>query len=289
MLEHATKSWGRLSWGVLVSVLLHLSIGAVLWASLFFEPAPVPKENIEVKLVQPPQPVPKQAPQPKSPPETARAPAPSNLEFGAAPAKTGQKATDKELPPVVKQAPVAEPEKPVDQVKTETKSSAGEPEDPNKQVTPDGIKVAKALEQKPAEPSDPVKPETSQRSNDRAPVKQLFSEESLASLRVRQTARKMSPRDRIMQLCSIEALEQVRNKLPGSFPDLLVPFGRSGGAISDYGLNASGGAFRSKSNWYNLDFKCTVDSSRSKVVTFSFAIGKAVPKSDWNARRLIVD
>jgi len=85
------------------------------------------------------------------------------------------------------------------------------------------------------------------------------------------------------------ALEQVRNKRPGSFPDLLVPFGRSGGAISDYGLNASGGAFRSKSNWYNIDFKCTVDSSRSKVVTFSFTIGGAVPRSDWNARRLIID
>lgn len=289
MLEHATKPWVRLGRGVLVSVLLHLSIGAVLWTSLFFEPAPVPKESIDVKLVPPPQPAPKQAPQPKTAPETARAPAPSNLEFGAATAKTGQKTTDTELPPVIEQAPSAEPEKPVDQVKTETKSPAGEPEDPRKQVTPDGIKVAKALEQKPADPSKPVKSETSRKSNDPAPVKQLFSEESLASLRVRQTARKMSPRDRIMQLCSIEALEQVRNKRPGSFPDLLVPFGRSGGVISDYGLNASGGAFRSKSNWYNLDFKCTVDSSRSKVVTFSLVIGKAVPKSDWNARRLIVD
>ena len=290
MLEHATEPWRRVYWGVLVSVALHLSIGLLLLTGLSFEPAPVPKEDIEVKLVPPPPSKPKQESQPKTPPEPAIASTPSNQAFGAATAKTEQKAIDKELPPIVKQVPSAEPEKPVDQSKTETKLSTGEPKDPKKQVTPDGIKaVAKALEQKPAEHPEPEKPEVSQKSNDSAPAKQVFSEESLASLRVRQTARKTSPRDRIMQLCNIEALEQVRNKRPGSFPDLLVPFGRSGGAISDYGLNASGGAFRSKSNWYNIDFKCTVDSSRSKVVTFSFTIGGAVPRSDWNARRLIID
>lgn len=91
---------------------------------------------------------------------------------------------------------------------------------------------------------------------------------------------------RILQLCNIEALEQIRHQRPEDFPDILVPFGPSGGFIGKEQIDASGGAYRSKGNWYDVDFKCKVDLETVEVTSFSFAIGNIVPKTAWKSRRL---
>lgn len=293
MLDYATKPWKRLNSGMLASAVLHLSIGLLLWIGLSFDPTPAPPENIEVKLVPPPpapepakaaQPKPQQAPPP--PPPAGGSPA-----FSAATAKVEQKTDEKELPPVT--SPEATPEPDSTEPKPEPEKAA-EPEKPKeaeKPISPDG--TIPAPEEKPRpEPkksAEPAKPKAVEKLSSLAPAKQLFSEESLSSFRVRQSARKMTARDRIKQLCTIEALEQVRRQRPGTFPDLFVPYSRSGEGLSDYALNASGGAFRSKGDWYNINFKCTVDNSRSKVISFSFAVGGSVPRSEWGGRGLLID
>jgi hypothetical protein len=290
MFEYATKPWRGLNPGILVSVALHIFIGLLLWTGLSFETVPAPKESIDVKLVPPP--LPEAAAKPRPQPAPAPPPSGGSPAFGAATAKTEQKVPEKEAPPVTTPETAkaesseekSEPEKPAEAEKPK------EPETPEKQ-SPDGMKPipAQRPEPKKAEPTDPAAARARETARNLAPAKELFSEESLSSFRVRQSARKLSARDRIMQLCTIEALEQVRRQRPGSFPDLLVPFGHSGGRISDYGLNASGGAFRSRGDWYNISFRCTVDNSRSRVVSFSFSVGDQVPRSDWNGRGLLID
>ncbi|MDI7860937.1 DUF930 domain-containing protein [Rhizobiaceae bacterium n13] len=120
-------------------------------------------------------------------------------------------------------------------------------------------------------------------------AKSIYSTKMLADPRVKQALGRLPPERRIVQLCSIEALEQIRRSRANSFPDLLVPFGISRGLIEDHVLNATGGAYRSHSNWFNVDFRCEVDADTTRIVAFSFNIGSAVPKSEWPARRLIVD
>ncbi|MDP9633484.1 UNVERIFIED_ORG: DNA polymerase III gamma/tau subunit [Ensifer adhaerens] len=117
-------------------------------------------------------------------------------------------------------------------------------------------------------------------------AEELFSAKSIADPRVKQAMGQLPVKKRILQLCNIEALEQIRHQRPDDFPDILVPFGPSGGFIGKEQIDASGGAYRSKGNWYDVDFKCKVDLETVEVTSFSFAIGNIVPKTAWKSRRL---
>ncbi|MCA1442622.1 DUF930 domain-containing protein [Ensifer sp. IC4062] len=120
------------------------------------------------------------------------------------------------------------------------------------------------------------------KSDELVMAKELFSPNALSNPRIKQALGKLPVKARIAQICSIEALEQIRNQRPGAFPDMLA----RAGTISTSAVTAIGSAYRSKANWYNVDFKCEVDPDATTVVSFSFAIGGAVPKSEWNARQL---
>ncbi|MHC1550867.1 DUF930 domain-containing protein [Phyllobacterium sp. K27] len=286
--EYAAKPWKRLKFGLPFSLALHLLIGLLLWNGLSFETMPAPKETIDVKLVPPPAPSsePVEKSQLKPPSAPAQPPAGGSPAFAAATAKTEPKTAEKELPPIAAQES-SEPDNADDETKPEKPAKAEKSQEQEK--SPEGLKPASEEKPRPeakeAITAEPAKPKANEKVNNPTPVKELFSQEALASFRVRQSARKMSARDRIMQLCTIEALEQVRRQRPGSFPDLLVP----GGRISEYSFNTSDGAFRSRGDWYNINFKCTVDNNRSKVVSFSFAVGDSVPRSDWSSRSLLID
>lgn len=117
-------------------------------------------------------------------------------------------------------------------------------------------------------------------------AKELFSAKSIADPRVKQAMGQLPVKKRILQLCSIEALEQIRNQRPRDFPDMLVPFGPSGGFIGKEQIDASGGAYRSKGTWYDVNFKCKVNLETVEVVSFSYAIGGVVPQATWNSRKL---
>lgn len=117
-------------------------------------------------------------------------------------------------------------------------------------------------------------------------AKELFSAKSIADPRVKQAMGQLPVKKRILQLCSIEALEQIRNQRPEDFPDMLVPFGPSGGFIGKDQIDASGGAYRSKGDWHDVNFKCKVNLDTVEVVSFSYAIGGIVPKASWQQRRL---
>lgn len=118
---------------------------------------------------------------------------------------------------------------------------------------------------------------------------ELFSAKSITDPRVKQVMGQLPVKKRILQLCSIEALEQIRHQRPKDFPDMLVPFGPSGGFIGKDQIDASGGAYRSKGNWYDVDFKCKVDLETVEVVSFSYAIGGIVPEMTWKSRKLPTD
>lgn len=117
-------------------------------------------------------------------------------------------------------------------------------------------------------------------------AKELFSAKSIADPRVKQAMGQLPVKKRILQLCSIEALEQIRNQRPEDFPDMLVPFGPSGGFIGKEQIDASGGAYRSKGTWHDVNFKCKVNLETVEVVSFSYAIGGVVPQASWKSRKL---
>jgi hypothetical protein len=137
-------------------------------------------------------------------------------------------------------------------------------------------------------PTDRPRPETSVMVQ----ATHLQSAKVLAdprSAKARKTLGQLAPSERIVQLCNIEAMEQVHLWKPALKPDFLVAYAMADTEVSGQELKADGGAFRSKSRWYNIGYTCAVTPDLSQVVSFAFAVGSEIPKSDWADHNLSAD
>ncbi|MDR6634741.1 outer membrane biosynthesis protein TonB [Phyllobacterium sp. 1468] len=315
-MQHYKKPWR--GWGALVSVALHLSVAFLLLFRLTEALPKPPEETIKVEVVPPAPPKPPEKSQNK-PAESKPQPAaplspPPPQAFQSALAKTDEKVIEPQLPPEEQEAPQSADSTPQDaspaKPQTETKPpaekapSATQPDlpkldlpvtdrgdVPRKDEAPTAQQVAdaKALAQSQKAPAQ-NKPAESKSGKQKplklARAKKLFSPDALSDPRVRQAIGNLPINRRIMELCNVEAMAQVRNQRPDA--DLLA-YSPSSRTIASGTLSSRVGAFRNRSNWYNLDFKCQVDAAAMEVVSFSFGIGNAVPRSDWPARKLPVD
>ncbi|MEM5473877.1 DUF930 domain-containing protein [Hoeflea sp. AS60] len=147
-------------------------------------------------------------------------------------------------------------------------------------------------EPKPAEPAKPaakvIEPPADPRPADNAPasdnglpgVRQLSSSVNTGRA-VATTAMRNMPRDaRGSQLCTTELREQLRRAPEPYQPELLPSYRLPGGNV----LSVPKAAFRARGIWYDLNFRCTVDADALRVVDFTFKVGNAIPRSQWQAR-----
>jgi hypothetical protein len=312
-MQHYKKPWK--GWGAVASVALHLSVASLFLFRLTEALPKPPEENIKVEVVPPPPPKPSEKTQDKpaeSKPQPAPPPSPPAAQaFESAMAKTDEKVSEPQLPPA-QEAPQstdstlqdASPAKPETQPPADKAPSAAKPDlpkldlpvtdrgdVPRKDEAPTAQQAAdaKALAQseKATAQKKPAEPKSSKQKPPRlTQAKKLFSPNALSDPRVRQAIGNLPRNQRILQLCGNEAMHQVRNQRPEA--DLLA-YSPSGRTIASGTLNSREGAFRNRSNWYNLDFRCQVDAAAMEVVSFSFGIGNPVPRSDWPARKLPVD
>jgi Domain of Unknown Function (DUF930) len=84
------------------------------------------------------------------------------------------------------------------------------------------------------------------------------------------------------RLCLTELREQLLHALPPFFPDILPSQGLNNGTI----IEIPNAAFRADRQWYNLSFRCEVDTDATKVMSFAFNVGGPVPPSEWKRRGL---
>ncbi|WP_275783766.1 DUF930 domain-containing protein [Pararhizobium gei] len=120
---------------------------------------------------------------------------------------------------------------------------------------------------------------------DLKPARKLYSADALSDPRVRQALGKLSRERRIVQMCMVEALEQIRRDRPETPPmGLFFDPQKQGSPFSGNSLTATRGAFRSANGWYDIDFRCTVTQAADGISAFSYSIGGAVPPNEWQAR-----
>lgn len=92
--------------------------------------------------------------------------------------------------------------------------------------------------------------------------------------------------ERLVQLCSIEAIEQIRRARPEFDPDTVVAYAMADMAMRDGALIADGAAFRSRREWYEVHFSCAAASDFSAVERFEFSVGEFIPHDQWEAHYL---
>ncbi len=113
-------------------------------------------------------------------------------------------------------------------------------------------------------------------------AQRLFSQ-SATGAQVATTAMGNIPREvRAGRLCTTELREQLRAGSPPYFPDLLPTYPLEHGNVLDIPM----AAFRVRGQWVDLSFRCTVDSQATRVMSFAFRVGMAIPRSEWAGRGL---
>jgi len=92
--------------------------------------------------------------------------------------------------------------------------------------------------------------------------------------------------DRMVQLCGIEAMEQVHAWDTRLLPDSVVAYAMAEAKIGTHEVVAEGGAIRSEKRWFNIEYRCELAPDLSRVVAFAFRLGEPIPRSGWEEHNL---
>ena len=120
---------------------------------------------------------------------------------------------------------------------------------------------------------------------------QLFATSILkepSSAKIRKTLSTFADSEKLVQLCNMEGLEQIRRANPKFNPDVLVSYAMSDTTVEGMTLIADGGAFHTGKSWYAIRLRCTVSPDYGGVDDFQFAIGVPIPRNEWGSHNLPV-
>ncbi|WP_244482880.1 DUF930 domain-containing protein [Mesorhizobium sp. Root102] len=88
--------------------------------------------------------------------------------------------------------------------------------------------------------------------------------------------------ERMVQLCNLEAMDQIRRWRTDYQPERVVPYATAEEKIDGTMIAANGAAFRSRRNWYGLKFRCQLAGDGESVVGFEFLVGDLIPREKWD-------
>lgn len=117
----------------------------------------------------------------------------------------------------------------------------------------------------------------------------MLSGKTLADPRSREAREilaQLADDERMVQLCNMEAMDQIHHWRQDFRPDRLVAYAKADTKISGDILQAEGAAFRSEGRWYDLKFTCELAPDHATVAAFEFLVGDAVPTDEWEIYNL---
>lgn len=287
-------------WALPVSVAVHLSIVALV---IFGLPVsllqPEEEQAVEVELV-PPEPQEEakaEPPPPEKPqepePETPEEPEQAAEEKPPPPGDDGQQPAPEVISPVFqfgeKDAGPRQaldgnsPEEGSASPEAEREAEKPEPAQPpaltadgsENQLPPPGEPEAAA-----PDPEDAAKAEEGAEPKE---AERLYSQQATGDVIATSAMGRLPRGVRGGRLCVTELREQLRNTWPPYFPDLLPSFRLDEGTVV---IDAQKAAFRVGGEWYDLSYRCEVDTDATKVVGFAFRVGDLLPPSERERRNL---
>ncbi|WP_245278947.1 DUF930 domain-containing protein [Mesorhizobium loti] len=114
---------------------------------------------------------------------------------------------------------------------------------------------------------------------------EMLSAKTLADPRSRQARADLATfasDERMVQLCNLEAMDQIRRWRADFQPERVVPYATAEEKIAGTTIAANGAAFRSSRNWYGLKFKCQLAQDGESVIGFEFLVGDPVAREKWD-------
>jgi len=158
---------------------------------------------------------------------------------------------------------------------------------------PADAKPEPVLPAPPAAPVPPVAAIAPARATSPAPAAppamihptEMLSAKTLADPRSKQARADLATfasDERMVQLCNLEAMDQIGKWRADFHPDRVVPYATAREKIAGTSIDAAGAAFRSRGNWYGLKFKCELARDGESVTGFAFLVGDPVPRQTWD-------
>jgi len=90
----------------------------------------------------------------------------------------------------------------------------------------------------------------------------------------------LDPEARFEQVCDLEAMQRI-GKDKAYRPERTIVSALSQPKVADATMTGSGGAFKSKGQWFQFSFTCKTSPDHMKVQAFSFQIGDPIPQDRW--------
>ena len=103
--------------------------------------------------------------------------------------------------------------------------------------------------------------------------------------RVERVLKQLDPDARFEQVCDLEAMKHI-SKDKTYRPERSMVSALSHPKVANTTMSGSGGAFKSRGQWYQFSFKCETTPDHMKVQAFSFQIGEPIPPEQWEANGL---
>lgn len=117
-------------------------------------------------------------------------------------------------------------------------------------------------------------------------VRQIYSNKILASgdgAEAKSGLMKAYGDERWVQLCNLEALEQLANSGLEMEPVSVLSHIREPMTLKGNQITALGAAVFSKGNWFDLQFECWVKKDTLELADFAFQLGKKIPRAHWES------
>jgi hypothetical protein len=103
--------------------------------------------------------------------------------------------------------------------------------------------------------------------------------------RVERMLRQLDPDVRFEQVCDLEAMKRI-GKDKTYRPERSMVSALEVPKVVDSTMSGSGGAFKSRGQWYQFSFKCQTTADHMKVQDFSFQVGEPIPPEKWEPHGL---
>ena len=98
--------------------------------------------------------------------------------------------------------------------------------------------------------------------------------------KIERTLKQLDPDARFEQVCDLEAARRI-SKDRAYRPERAIVSALGEPKIAATTMSGTGGAFKSKGQWYQFSFTCRTSPDHMQVLSFSYQIGEPIPQEKW--------
>jgi len=108
---------------------------------------------------------------------------------------------------------------------------------------------------------------------------------SAIDAKVERMLKQLDPDARFEQVCDLEAMQRI-GKDKTYRPERTIVSALASPKVAETTMSGTGGAFKSKGQWYQFAFTCRTSPDHMQVLSFSNKVGEPIPQGEWEKNGL---